>query len=312
MKTPQEQGHSALITGATGFIGSHLVRRLARDGWSVHAVVRPAPADRPQNLPPDVIVHRHDGTTEAMTSIVASAKPAVVFHLASLFLAEHQARDLEPLIRSNILFGSQVAEAMAANGVTALVNTGTSWQHFENRDYDPVCLYAATKQAFEAILRYYTAARSLKVLTLKLYDTYGPDDRRPKLFTLLRSTSREQTTLAISAGEQLLDLVYIDDVIEAFIKAAERILNSKASTWEEYAVSSGAPIRLKDLVELYGRTVGRPMPVAWGQRPYRTREVMVPWSKGRPVPGWQPITQLEEGIRRMEGIAPKGSVGHGE
>ena len=144
-----------------------------------------------------------------MINIVNEANPEIVFHLASLFLAQHTLEDIERLVQSNLLFGVQIAEAITLQGVTKLINTGTSWQHYENEDYNPVCLYAATKQAFEDMLKFYVEASKLKVITLKLFDTYGPDDSRPKLFTLLRKVAQEQTELAMSPGEQLIDLVYM-------------------------------------------------------------------------------------------------------
>ena len=224
-------------------------------------------------------------------------------NLASLFLAQHKPADITPLVGSNVLFGAQLVEAMAAHGVTRLVNTGTSWQHFENSSYSPVNLYAATKQAFEAILHYYVETVRLRVISLKLFDTYGPADPRPKLFALLRNVAREQTPLAMSPGEQLIDLVYIDDAIDAFIVAGERLLAGKVNDQESYAVSSGRQVRLKDLVEIYGGIVGKKLPIAWGGRPYREREVMVPWNRGEALPGWHPRVALEEGIALMEGAS---------
>jgi hypothetical protein len=88
-----------------------------------------------------VINHAHNGTTEDMINIVGEAKPKIVFHLAPLFLFQHESKDVEALILSNVLFGCQLLEAMHINGYRLLVNTGTSWQHFENKDYSPVCLY---------------------------------------------------------------------------------------------------------------------------------------------------------------------------
>ena len=192
---------------------------------------------------------------------------------------------------------------MAVNGLQRLVNTGTSWQHYENKEYSPVCLYAATKQAFKAILQYYTETSSLKAITLKLFDTYGPDDPRQKLFTMLRKIARDQTPLAMSPGEQMIDLVYIDDVLDAFIIAADLLEHASVPEHGEYAVSSGAVIKLKDLVALYSRIIDRPLPITWSGRPYRPREVMTPWSGGSPLPGWRPKIKLEEGIMRMERLS---------
>lgn len=294
---------TALLTGGSGFIGSHLAIRLVRDGWNVHMVTTPrSNRDQLQDIAADVTFHVHDGSTAGMFEIVAGVKPLVVFHLASLFLSEHTAQQIEPLIRSNVLFGTQLVEAMTANGVYLLVNTGTSWEHYCNSPYSPVNLYAATKQAFESILQYYVEAKDLRVITLKLFDTYGPDDPRPKLLTLLRRIAAEQKTLDMSPGEQMIDLVYINDVVEAFVSSAERLLDNTVEGHERYAVSSGTPLRLRDLAELYGRVTGRALPIEWGGRPYRDREVMVPWNSGTLVPGWQPKVGLEEGLRKMENI----------
>jgi len=299
--TEKTDNKIALVTGATGFVGSHLVRRLIKEGWKTHIITRSSSSlTQLEDVAGKVIVHQHDGATSSMINIVKEAEPEIVFHLASLFLAQHTPEDIERLVQSSLLFGAQLAEAMTLQGVTKLINTGTSWQHYENEDYNPVCLYAATKQAFEDMLKFCVEASELKRITLKLFDTYGPDDPRPKLFTLLRRVAEEQTELAMSPGEQLIDLVYIDDVIDGYLQAARRLLDNKVSGMEEYAISSGNPISLKDLVAVYGRIVKKPMPINWGGRPYRFREVMVPWNKGKNLPGWKPKVGLIEGIKRME------------
>jgi len=295
------QKTTVLITGGTGFIGANLARRLVQDGRDVHVVTTlHGNRDILGDIADLVTLHIHDGSSEGMKDLVGTVKPAVVFHLASLFLSEHSTEQIEPLIRSNLLFGTQLVDAMAACGSGLLVNTGTSWEHYRGMAYSPVNLYAATKQAFEAILQYYVEARELRVVTLKLFDTYGANDPRAKLFTLLRRVAEQGMPLAMSPGEQLIDLVHVDDVVEAFCLAAGRLLEGAVTGHERYAVSSGAPLPLRELVALYGRVIGKDLPIEWGGRPYRQREVMVPWSSGRPLPGWQPQVGLEEGIRRME------------
>jgi nucleoside-diphosphate-sugar epimerase len=295
---------TALVTGATGFVGSHIVRRLLADGWNVHVIALPVDNFALlRNVLDSITVHTHDGSTGNMHTIIDKAKPVIAFHLASIFIAQHEQKDISPLITSNVLFGTQIVDALAANGCFRFINTGTSWQHFENRDFSPVNLYAATKQAFDDILQFYVEATPMKAITLKLYDTYGPGDPRPKLFTLLRKTAAEQQALAMSPGDQLIDLVYIDDVVEAFVQAALRLLENQVHQNEAYAVSSGAAIPLRELVELYGRVINKKLPIEWGGRPYRPREVMTPWSAGRTLPGWRPKIGLEEGIKRMETIS---------
>lgn len=290
---------SALLTGATGFIGTALTRRLLADGWQVHVLLRPGSNTDALPAHAGLHAHMHDGSAAGLRAIVVAARPDLVFHLASLFLAQHGPDDVDRLIESNVLFSTQLAEAMAQAGVQRLLNTGTSWQHYQDGDYDPVCLYAATKQAFEAILRYYTTCTPLRVLTLKLFDTYGPGDPRPKLMHLLQKTARSGAHLAMSPGEQLIDIVYIDDVVDAFVAGAERLLAGVDAPMEEFGVSSGHPLPLRELAAIFSRVSGLPLDIEWGGRPYRPREVMQPWTRYRALPGWQPRVKLEEGLARL-------------
>ena len=290
----------ALLTGGTGFVGGHLARRLVADGWKVHFVVRETSnLSKLEDIRADIRVYTHDGTTENMLAIMEAVSPVIVFHLASLSLYEHTPQDIVPLLQSNVLFATQLAETMAVGGARYLVNTSTYWQHYENKDYSPVSLYAATKQAFEDILQYYVETNSLRVITLKLFDTYGPDDPRPKLFNLLKKAAEAQQPLAMSPGDQLIDLVHVDDVVDAYIIAAERLLQGTVVDHERYAVSSNERIRLKDLVQAYEQVTNTHVPIEWGGREYRKREVMVPWDKGNVLPKWQPRILLTEGIGQL-------------
>ncbi len=286
----------ALVTGATGFVGSNLVDRLVQEGWQTHIVCR-----TDSHIPDTtefikVIKHIYDGSTNSLIQCVENAKPDIVFHLASLFLSQHESKDIEALIQSNVLFATQLIEAMRVNNISRFINTGTSWQHYNNEDYNPVCLYAATKQAFEALLDYYVQACDLKAITLKLFDTYGPNDPRPKLFHLLNKAATTGQALDMSAGEQLIDLVHIDDVIEAYLIAAQRLLEDKVIEHESYAVSSGQPLPLKELVELYAKITEQTVNVNWGARPYRYREVMKTWDKGQLIEGWKLTKDLHTGL----------------
>jgi nucleoside-diphosphate-sugar epimerase len=293
-----EKKKVALVTGATGFVGSHLAKRLINEGWETHIIVRQqSKLDIISEIKGKLTIHEHNGTTEGMLDILSKSNPMVVFHLASLFLVQHQSNDIESLIKSNILFGVQLVEATVKKEIYNLVNAGTSWQHHNNEDYSPVNLYAATKQAFEDILKFYLETTPLRAITLKLFDTYGPNDPRPKLFNLLKKVAEEEKHLAMSPGEQLIDIVYIDDVIEAFILAAKRLLSGQGEKYEEYVVSSGKPVKLRDIVKIYEEVIGRELPIEWGGRPYREREVMAPWNRGKRLAGWKAKVNLKEGIK---------------
>lgn len=295
----QLRNRTVLITGATGFVGSRLAKQLVEVGCEVHIITRPdSGLGQIMEILDNVTVYRHDGTMASMSRIMNESNPEIVFHLASLFISEHRSEDVIPLIDSNLLFGTQLLEAMKSAAVERLVNTGTSWQHYQNDVYNPVNLYAATKQAFEDILKYYQETADLQVITLKLYDTYGADDPRPKLMHLLKHIADTGEKLAMSPGEQMIDLVHIDDVTDAFLLAGDRLLEGWGGN-ASYAVSSGQPLSVKELACLMGTVLKKDLNIEWGGRPYRGREVMMPWDKGKILPGWRPRKKLVDGIRGL-------------
>jgi len=292
--------HRTLVTGATGFVGSHLVRRLVGLGHEVSVIVRPSSdLERLGETRSAISVYEHDGTTQGMIEIVQAASPDTAYHLASLYISEHNSADVSRLIGANVEFAVQLMEALVAAAVPTCINTGTSWQFARDGQYAPVNLYAATKQACEDLFTFYTSAHALKVLTLALFDTYGPGDPRKKLLRLLWDSATTGHPLLLSPGRQRIDLVYIDDVIDAFVLAAD-VARAQTVPQSRYAVSSGAPIALADLVGAFAQATGMTVNASLGARPYRAREVMVPWDTGRVLPGWTPRVSLAEGILKSK------------
>lgn len=285
-----------LISGATGFIGSNLAKRLIKENAEVHILARGTSSLKVLGDIP-VIVHRHDGTTGKMLEIFQSAKPAIVFHIAAKFVAEHQSQDVEELVKSNLLFGAQLLEAMSITNVRHLICAGTSWQHFEQESYNPVNLYAATKQAFEDLAAYYVRSGSIKMVTLKLLDTYGPNDPRQKLFALFEYISNSGERLKMSQGEQLLGLVYIDDVIEAFIAAGSLIETLPDFKILSYTLAPDHCYSLKEVAAIYEQVSGKHLNIGWGERTYRKREVMRPHI-GIRLPNWKAKVSLVDGIKK--------------
>lgn len=286
-----------LLTGSTGFIGRRLSSVLVQHGQEVYAVVRPE-TDLTRVVP-GVEPRLYNGCVETLSSILTKIKPDIVVHLAARFQDRHVPGDVERLIKDNIAFGAMLLESMVQAGTFRLVNTSTSWQHYQGRKYSPTCLYAATKQAFEVLLRYYSEAQGLNVLTLKLFDTYGPQDPRGKLVSQFLRMLRDGSSLDMSPGDQLLDLVHVDDVVSAYMLAMERLMSGVMLGEESYAVSSGRHIQLREFAAMFSGSAGKPLNINWGARPYREREVMTPWSTGEMLPGWQPRIGLEEGLLRL-------------
>lgn len=289
-----------LITGATGFIGRHLTARLAGT-HDLHAVVRKGSSAA--GLENQAAVFFYDGNIAHLLAYFEKEKFDGVVHLASLFLAAHTPEKIADLIDANIRFGTELLEACRAGNVKWFINTGTFWQHYHNETYNPVNLYAATKEAFTDIAKYYTETSALVFATVKLSDTFGPGDTRNKIFNLWADIARTGEPLEMSAGEQIIDISYIDDVVDAFELLIGRLGSAEAHRCRNsvFGVSSAERMPLKMLAALFEEATGAKLNIRWGARPYREREVMTPWEDAEAVPGWRPKHTLKEAITKTIG-----------
>ena len=279
--------YRALITGATGFVGGYVAECLHAEGWHVSAVVRST--SQRDVLPPTVRddMQFYDADQMPLSEIVRTAAPDVVFHLATYYTTEHSSAEIDALISANIPFGTQLLDAMAQHGVQNFVYARSSWQYYRGDAYEPVNLYAASKEAFDAMVRFYESAHDLHSIRLTLFDTYGEHDRRNKLLAVLPTLAAQGKRLALSEGEQYVDFVHVKDAARAFLLAGQYLAEGHIERCGNYAVSSGHAIMLKELVRRYELLLGVKFPVDWGAKPYRAREVMMPWRGGRILPGWE-------------------------
>lgn len=291
--------NKVLITGATGFIGFNLVKKMITLGFEIHIVVRKtSKIDELKLLDDRIYIYVYYGNIESMIKILTQSSPDLVIHLASLFIAEHSSSDVDNLMFSNLILGTHLLEAMKLTGVKYMINAGTNWQNYHGKEYNPMNLYAATKEAFEDIARYYTQSTLLRIITLKLYDTYGPNDKRQKIFYLFNKVSRTGEELNMSQGEQLLGLVYIEDIINAFLRAIDLVQTKEPHYQKVYFVNPNEFLKLKEVVKTYEKALNMKLNINWGAREYRFREIMKPYI-GERLPGWKPTVNLYEGINLM-------------
>ncbi len=284
---------TAIITGTNGFIGKRLSVKLSSLGWNVVELTREA-----YNV-------SSDPSGDKLRAIFAKEKPTVVFHLASLFLAQHQSADLPSLIESNVLLGTRLLQTISETATKEdpidFINAGTGWQRFSKEDASPVNLYAATKSAFTAIADYYASAANIRTVELRLFDTYGPGDTRKKVVRMLIDNALKVPAAPIdfSPGQQKLHLVHLDDVVLAFVQAAEWLAGQSVKTRAIFRVDGESMITLKDLAREVEMLTKTKLSINWGGRPYRDREVMLPYTELKRVPGWSPTISLRQGLRDL-------------
>jgi len=277
----QTSSRRAFVTGATGFIGRCLVQQLNDNGWTINVLSRRCPTPEEST---NAKWYKYSGTFDSIYYALSASQPDVVFHLASQFLRTHASSQLDSLLDANLRFGTQLLEAMEKTDVRRIINTGTNWQHLDNVDYNPVNLYAATKQAFEAIIDYYCRACNFGAITLKLYDTYGPNDPRDKLIPYLETCLKSGLELNMSDGLQKIYLVHVDDVASAYIQACDSLV---CSSHLKFGVCHGVPLTIREILNRLALTKNANPRVNWGSRPKTERLINHPISLPG-VPGWNP------------------------
>jgi nucleoside-diphosphate-sugar epimerase len=299
------KGRRVLVTGATGFLGTHLLRALRAGEARVHALRRRA--DGKSRLPCDGIRwHEADITdVEGLRRAVGAAEPEIVVHLAAYGATPGQ-RDAELAYRVNVEGAWSLWRAL--DGIRCrLIHAGSCGEYgqakgplHEDQACRPTWSYPATKHASVVLLSTLGRETGRDVIGLRPFGPYGPADAPGRLVPQVIAALLEGRDVAVTAGEQLRDYLHVDDHVRAFLLAATREL---PRTGEVYNVGSGESVTVRALCELVAGAVGAGARgrIRFGALPYRSDEVwemVADIGAARRDLGFEPRVPLPEGIAR--------------
>jgi len=300
----------ALVTGASGFVGSHLVRRLVGDGWRVHILVRPGSSlSRLEEAQAAVSVHRGDITEPVQVrDAVRRAMPKVVFHLAGRTDLRRRTGPAaaEESVAVNLMgtlhvlgavveAGAEVGRVIRAGGLEEY-GDGASPSTEEQRER-PVSAYSAAQVAATHFCQMLQPDLACAVVTLRPALSYGPAQSTDFLIPSLITHCLEGRDFPLTSGAHVRDLLFVEDLIDAFIRAAA----APALAGQVINVGSGREYTMREVAETVIRLAGARTRLIPG--PSATRAADVPHVAGRIVKaaallGWSPATPLETGLRR--------------
>lgn len=295
-----------LITGAAGFVGANLARRLLRDGHEVHLLLRGAQdAWRIEALRADVRLHPADlEDRAAVAQTVARARPEWVFHLAAHGAYSWES-DARRIAATNVVGTANLIDACLRTGFEVLVNTGSSSEYGlkdhppgEDEPLEPNSQYAATKASATLLCRCTARSRNVRMPTLRLYSVYGPYEEPNRVVPALIVYGMRGALPPLTNPDTGRDFVYVDDVVDAYLLAATRNATDPAAV---YNVGSGTQTSLRTLVELARRTLGVAAEPVWGTMQDRSWDTTVWFADPRKIAaelGWRPAHTLEDGFRR--------------
>jgi nucleoside-diphosphate-sugar epimerase len=294
----------ALVTGAAGFVGANLARRLLADGHEVHAIVRPETDRwRLDDVATELDAHEVElRDHEAVAATVSEVRPEVVFHLATRGAYSWQS-DVREILETNVLGTSNVVEACVHAGVRTLVNTGSSSEYgfkdhapAESEALEPNSVYGVAKAAATQLCTVAARLHELSATTLRLYSVYGPYEEPGRFVPALVEGSLRGRLPALASPRVARDFVWVGDVVEAYLRAA-----AAAGAGSVYNVGSGTQTTLADAVEAARRALGVTEEPRWSSMADRSWDTEV-WVAdvrkiGREL-GWRPTVSFEEGLAR--------------
>lgn len=289
-----------LITGASGFIGSHVARTLVRD-HEVIALVRPGSSVRRLRDISERIVIRRGCLTDGarVTEILREHKPDACMHLAWYAEPGKYLDSFENVTALSTSFS--LLDALDTVGCKHIVAVGTCAEYDTDRGFlredspaRPTTLYAAAKLSLCLMGEQMARKRGATFAWARLFYPYGPDeDNRRAIPSLIRAL-HAGAEFPATAGEQVRDYIHVEDVASAFVA----LLNQRADG--VFNISSGSPVTMRFLMSHIGELIGRSELIRFGALPYRHWEPMFICGSNERLKslGWRPAYSLAAGLRQ--------------
>lgn len=302
-----------LVTGAGGFIGSHLVEELVRSGANVTAFLRYKSngdtghlSDLGEEVVSSIKVQRGDlKDPAAMRQAVEGHQ--VVFHLGALIGIPYSYLRPIDYVETNILGSSYVFESCRQAGIERLIHTSTSEVYGtaritpidEEHPLQGQSPYSATKIAADQLALSYFCSFDLPVAIVRPFNCYGPRQSLRAIIPTVISQALQQDVIRVGSIWPKRDLTFVNDTVRGFLMAAE----SPSSVGQVVNIGSGREISIGDLIEKIKKLVGRNLDVVTDEdrvRPEKSEvgRLLANREKAQRLLGWQPEISLEEGLQR--------------
>jgi nucleoside-diphosphate-sugar epimerase len=297
-----------LVTGASGFIGSHLTRRLIDEGADVHALTSSVSSVYPPRLLPlreQITLHEGSLTDRsAMDALVDRVRPQVVFHLGAYTHVGKSWQRVDECVQTNVQGTVNLLQALADTGYDRFVYTGTSEIYGdidvpfrEDAQVSPVSPYSVSKYAGERFCRMFHQGHGWPVVMLRPFNAYGPAQSPDRVIPEIIVRALRGQELKMTEGRQTREFNYVEDLAAGFALAG----TAEGVEGEVINLGCGEEVSMRDLATTILDIMGNPIEAQLGALPDRPTEIWRMYcdnTKARELLGWKPEHSLAEGLEK--------------
>lgn len=294
-----------VISGAGGFIGSHLARALVKKNAEVHVILRKESSTRKiSDVLGKVRIHRADiRDFSCLKRCIREISPEKIFHLAAFTNVERSPANIREAIDTNVMGTLNLLQAMESTDCSMLINTGTCEEYGQNRAPfretqlpDPVSPYSASKTASVVFCNMYHRTYGYPITNLRPFLSYGPHQEENRFVPALILSALRGKDFETTGGIQTREMNFVTDIVEGYLLAA---ISPKA-VGETINIGSGIQYSIREIAELINKLTGNRIKLLFGAKPYRDNEIWRLYcdnGKARKLLGWVPKIGLREGLK---------------
>ncbi|WP_216625953.1 SDR family NAD(P)-dependent oxidoreductase [Paenibacillus planticolens] len=307
------RGKQVLVTGAAGFIGSHLVHQLVADGARVRAFIRYNSTNSRgflDQLPSDIQkeIDIYKGDLRDPHGVYRAVKGMdTIFHLGALIAIPYSYQHPTDVVQSNVIGTLNIAQAALDLGTPKLIHTSTS-EVYGSARYVPMdethplqgqSPYSASKIGADKIIESFYCSYALPVVTVRPFNSYGPRQSMRAVIPTIINQALHQSEIVLGNLTATRDFTFVEDTANAFICAA----NHEAAVGQTINAGSGAEISIGELARTILQIVGRDLPVRIASERVRPEKSEVDRlfsdsTKAAALMGWKPSVPLTQGLTR--------------
>jgi len=282
-----------MVTGATGLVGSSLLRKLLREGAETGVLVwEPRELQRIEDLVPRV-------TLLSDRESIRAFAPEVVFHLAWSGVTR-DTRNLPAQIHVNVPYALEVFRLAADAGARTWIGLGSQAEYGETTELlhettaaRPVEAYGVAKLAVATMTEKLCRLASMRYVWIRLVAAYGPADDHRRLIPMLIRTLAARESPSLTSGEQYVDYLYVEDVADALWAAA-----ANEGVDGVFNLASGNPVRVRELAELVRDLIAPGVQLGFAPSNGGARDLRADVSRFCAATQWTPRTTLREGVEK--------------